>query len=148
VNTILVLCEGNICRSPMAEALLARALPAVQVVSGGLGALAGQPADEMAVRLMRRQGIDISGHRAIQVTREMCLKSDIILVMETVQRHRLEEKYPQANGRIYRLCEFTKRDVPDPYRQTEAAFEEALELIEAGCEQWLQRIRKLSPFAA
>jgi protein-tyrosine phosphatase len=144
MNSILVICEGNICRSPMAQGLLAHALPNIAVHSAGLTAMVGYPADDIAVRLMSERGIDISAHRAMDINREMCLHSDIILVMDTEQRQRLEERYPQACGRIFRLGEFGKFDVPDPYRQPEQAFRQAFALIETSTREWLQRIHKLS----
>ncbi len=94
MKSILVVCEGNICRSPMAQGLLAAALPQVQVHSAGLGALIGSPADETAVRLMQARGIDISAHRATQITRQMCVQADMVLVMDADQRKRLEALYP------------------------------------------------------
>jgi protein-tyrosine phosphatase len=143
MKSILVVCEGNICRSPMAQGLLADALPQAQVRSAGLGALVGMPADETAVRLMREHDIDITGHRAVQITRQMCTQADIVLAMDPEQRKRLEAMYPQACGRIFRLGEYTKRDIPDPYRQSELAFREALSLIDEGVREWLQRIHRL-----
>jgi protein-tyrosine phosphatase len=86
MKSILVICEGNICRSPMAEGILAAALPDTRVRSAGLNALVGNPADDIAVRLMGLRGIDISGHRAVQLSREMCLRSELVLVMSTEQR--------------------------------------------------------------
>jgi protein-tyrosine phosphatase len=143
VKTILVVCEGNICRSPMAQGLLATALPGANVRSAGLGALIGSPADETAVRLMQARGIDISAHRAQQITRVMCMESDVVLVMDAEQRERLEKMYPQARGRVFKVGEYTKRDIPDPYRQPERAFSDALSLIDEGVREWLHRINRL-----
>ncbi len=148
MNSILVVCEGNICRSPMGKGLLQRALPHARVASGGLGALVGSPADEIAVRLMAERGIDISGHRALQVSRDMCLRADLVLTMDNDQRRRLEESYPQACGRIFRVGEFIKQDVPDPYRQSESVFRISLALLEAGVREWLKRIEQLARASA
>jgi protein-tyrosine phosphatase len=143
MKSILVVCEGNICRSPMAEAVLAAALPDTPVRSAGLNALVGSPADDAAVRLMRLRGIDITAHRAAQINRDMCLRSELILVMSIDQKRQLEENYPTSNGRVFRIGEFDKLDVPDPYRQPLAAFESALKLIDQGVRAWVQRIRQI-----
>jgi protein-tyrosine phosphatase len=143
MKSILVVCEGNICRSPMAEGLFSAVLPGVNVRSAGLNALSGTPADKTAVRLMESRRIDITAHRALQITPELCLQADLVLVMSTDQRKRLEEKYPFACGRTFRLDEFGKRDIPDPYRRPEFAFEESLALIDHGVREWLRRIQKI-----
>ena len=143
MKSILVVCEGNICRSPMAQGLLAAALPHISVTSAGLGALSGMPADDTAVRLMRERRIDITAHRAVQINREMCLHADMVLVMDAAQRRRVEALYPLACGRVFRLGDHSKSDVPDPYRQPEKAFRDALVLIDEGVRQWLHRIKKV-----
>jgi protein-tyrosine phosphatase len=143
MKSVLVVCEGNICRSPMAAGLLASALPQARIRSAGLNALTGMPAEEAAVELMKTKGIDITPHRAIQVTRELCMDAELVLVMSAQQRTRLQEKYPFACGRTFRLGEFSKCDIPDPYRQPAAAFRESLRLIEQGVREWLDRIQKI-----
>jgi protein-tyrosine phosphatase len=143
VNSILVVCEGNICRSPMAEGLLAAALPGTAVHSAGLNAVLGAPADEMAVQLMSSRGIDITAHRARQIHRQMCLEADLVFVMEREQRQRLEKTYPEVCGRVFRLGEHVDQDVPDPYRQPAAAFLAALTIIEDGIGHWVNRIHRL-----
>lgn len=127
----------------MAQGLLAAALPQATVLSAGLGALVGMPADDTAVRLMRERSIDITAHRAQQVNRALCTQADLVLVMDTEQRGRLEGLYPQVRGRVFRVGEHGKRDIPDPYRQPEQAFRYALTLIDEGLGEWLHRIQRL-----
>lgn len=105
----------------------------------------GMPADEGAQRLMRLRGLDLSQHRAQQVNREMCRWADLILVMDAEQKRELEKQYPAAYGKIFRIGEHVKQDVPDPYKRGDIAFSEALAIIDEGAQQWLQRIRKLQP---
>jgi protein-tyrosine phosphatase len=142
MKKILVVCEGNICRSPMAQGVLASALPQVRVGSAGIHALSGMPADPTAVRLMQHRGIDITKHRAVQLTRSLCLDTELVLVMSSDQRKSVEDEYPVARGRVFRLGEFNELDVPDPYRHEERVFKEVLQLIEDSAREWLKRIAK------
>jgi len=143
MKSILVVCIGNICRSPMAQALLARELPGVTVSSAGTGALEGYPADAMACRLMAERGLDISAHRARQIGGLQCQQNDLILTMDEGQRRYIAQRYPSAVGKIFTLGAATRTEVPDPFRQDRGAFEHALTLIETGTRAWAQRIRRL-----
>jgi protein-tyrosine phosphatase len=143
MKTVLVVCEGNICRSPMAQGLIATAAPRLSVHSAGLSALSGMPADDAAVRLMGALHIDITSHRAVQITSEACQHADLVLAMTAEQRKLIEQRYPVARGRVFRIAEFSKRDVPDPYRRPEGAFREALALIDQGVREWLRRIDQI-----
>lgn len=144
INSILTICIGNICRSPMAEGLLANALPDVRVNSAGIGALVGHKADPQAVQLMQERGLDISGHVAQQITGFLCQQADLILVMDLEQQRFIETKYINTRGKVFRLAEAFKQDVKDPYRRDREAFEQALNLIEAGSNAWIDRIEKLT----
>jgi len=143
IERILVVCVGNICRSPMAESLLRQALPGRVLASAGMGAPTGEPADPVAVELMQARDLDISRHRARRLQGAMIAESDLVLVMELSQQRQLEQQYPLARGKIFRLCESIKADVADPYRQGRKAFEEAFRLIEQGVESWTARITAL-----
>ncbi len=144
INRILVLCVGNICRSPMAEGLLKQALQGHEVVSAGLGALVGQPADPHGIALMRQQGIDITRHRARQVERWMIAAADVVLVMDMEQKRHLELKYPMCKGKVFRLGEHGKYDIADPYRQEMDAFHESARLIRQGVTAWAERIQAIT----
>jgi protein-tyrosine phosphatase len=141
INNILLVCIGNICRSPMAEGLFRHALPEKQVFSAGLDALVGHAADPHAVALMQARGIDIGEHRARRVEGWMLLESDLILTMDNAQKDYLESRYPAAQGKVMRLGEALRCDIPDPYRQDRHAFKHACELIEQSLELWLNPLR-------
>lgn len=148
IDSILVICVGNICRSPMGEGLVRHALPGYRVSSAGIGALSGEPADPIAVELMQGRGLDIAPHRARQVQPGMLADAGLVLVMELAHQRHLEKQYPLARGKIFRVCESIKTDVPDPYRRGRAAFEDALALIIQGVEAWIPRIHALNPARA
>ncbi len=137
-DRILIVCVGNICRSPMAEGVLrARALArgrALTVESAGIAALVGRPAEPEAVALLATRGVDIASHRARQLTPELASRFDLVLVMEEGHVKAVEALAPALRGRVHRVGKFGGFDVPDPYRRGDAAFAHALHLIERGLD--------------
>jgi protein-tyrosine phosphatase len=129
----------------MAEGLLKHALAASNkgdcvVSSAGLGALVGHYPDPKACQLMMEKGIDISDYRACQLNKEMIRKTDLILVMETAHKIAIEESEPSAKGKVFRLGEWGKFDIPDPYKQDLSVFIESINLIEQGVALWVPKL--------
>jgi protein-tyrosine phosphatase len=129
-RNILLLCTGNICRSPMAEGLMREHLPRHEIFSAGLCALDGAPADPIAVELMWQAGIDISGHRARNLASWMMREADLVLTMDSAQQQYIAQRFPAARDKFTRLGEPCDMDIPDPYRQGLPAFQHAYRLIE------------------
>ena len=127
----------------MAEAMLQEALkekPDISVRSAGIGALVGYPAAEHAVALMNERDLDITGHKAKQLTADMITATDLILVMEAGHKKAIDAQDPTLRGKVYRLGEWRDIDIPDPYRKPRKEFEEALALIELGVTDWAEKI--------
>ena len=120
----------------MAEVLLARRLQDRgidgSVRSAGIAALVGQGADPIALDLMTARGLDLSKHRARQLTPEMIRSADLVLTMERGQQRAVSGMDSSARGRVHRIGRIGGFDVPDPYRRGRTAFEEARALIERG----------------
>lgn len=143
-NEILIVCLGNICRSPMAEGLLnhyarERGLP-LTAQSAGIAAVTGYPADPMAVQLMRERGVDIAAHRARQLTREQITAANLILVMDTKQKATVEANMPEASGKVDCLGRWIGFDIPDPFRGPREEFVASLQLIDHSLRSWLNRL--------
>jgi protein-tyrosine phosphatase len=144
ISEILIVCEGNICRSPMAQGLLANALPGVDVRSAGLNALVGQRADPVACDLMAARGIDIGAHVGRQLELDHVRSAQIVFAMTRAQCRCIEIAHPFAIGKVYRLGHKEQIDVVDPYRLGRDAFEACLTQIECGLEHWLEMIGNLT----
>ena len=128
----------------MAEALLRNALRGqeeITVESAGLGALVDWPASEHAEVLLRERGVDISAHRAQQLTPELVQKADLILVMEAGHKRAIEEQDATARGKVFRFGEWQGRDIADPFRQPREAFADALAKIDEGVASWVEKLK-------
>jgi len=123
VKRILFVCTGNICRSPLAETLLKRALheravEEVSVESAGTGAWDGAPASEGAYLVALERGLDLSSHRARLLTREIVEDASLILTMARHHRARVHEL--GGEGRVHVLGEYVGKngeeaEVGDPF---------------------------------
>ena len=123
MKTILFVCTGNICRSPMAEGLFRAAMKGrgdYRAISAGLGAVDGQPPSTNAVLAARELGIDISGQRSRMLTREVVDQADYIFGMTHSHIETVMMLYPQAAEKTFLLREFDEtldvfeKDISDP----------------------------------
>ena len=138
---ILLVCVGNICRSPSAEVMMRHSLGgrAIQVSSAGLGALVDHGIDPIAQELLEARGLDGSSHRARQVTPQILSVADLILVMEKKHLKRIGEIAPEASGKSFLLGKWQdSTEIPDPYRQQRPAFEHVDKLMGHAVESWKQ----------
>ena len=141
-DSILVVCIGNICRSPTAERLLKQALPHKTISSAGISALAGHAADDTATAVADQNGVSLEGHVVRQLTRELCQQHDLILVMEQKHIDAVTRIAPEVRGKTMLYGHWIKRDIPDPYRQSREAFEFTYDLLADATQAWAQRLKK------
>jgi L-malate glycosyltransferase len=127
-GSILVLCKGNIVRSPFAAALLTRELadgPSIRVRSAGLEATPGNPADPTAQSVAAARGLDLSAHRATPVTHDLVAANDVIFVMDVPQLVALRRRFPAARPKTFLLSSLapdTPLEVHDPLDEDEAVY--------------------------
>ena len=139
-DNILVVCVGNICRSPMAEALLKQRYPDKAIDSAGVGALVGHPADPAALEIMTAQQLDITNHVAKQIDESLAKKADLIFTMSDSQTKWIEERWPFCRGKTFKLGHWQGKDIADPYKHEMSAFETAYQDIVDSLEQWADKI--------
>lgn len=140
-NSILVVCTGNICRSPIGERLLRQQLPGKLVTSAGIHGLEGHPADEDALNVALRHGLSLDGHVARKLTRSQMVKSDLILAMEPQHLHFIAAVAPELRGRSLLFGHWLEQqDIPDPYRKSSEAFEYVFELLGKASQEWARRL--------
>ena len=141
-NKILVVCVGNICRSPTAERLLKSYQPNLIVESAGLGALVGKGADERATSVAQAHNLSLDGHVARQVSGRMCRDYDLILAMEKRHIQALCEIAPEMRGKVMLFGHWDgEREIPDPYRKSREAFEAVYTLLDQSAQQWAQALK-------
>lgn len=142
-KNVMMVCVGNICRSPIAEVLLQEQQPQLKVFSSGLGALVGKPADPNSVELMTDKGIDLNKHIAQQINSVLVSASDLILVMEQGHVDAVQSQFPESRGKVHLIGKWSdNQEIPDPYRKDKAAFASAASLIEAGIDAWQNKLWK------
>ncbi|MCK5675693.1 MAG: low molecular weight protein arginine phosphatase [Verrucomicrobia bacterium] len=122
MKTVLFVCTGNTCRSPMAEALFRHRIGDEmqwEACSAGTFAGAGFPASSNAVEAMRELGINIDGHRSQPITAELVQQANLIVTMTAGHRFELLQNFPKVGNRVFLIKSFgtskVPADIPDPF---------------------------------
>jgi protein-tyrosine phosphatase len=143
-----MVCLGNICRSPTAEAVLRRKLQAagldgrVEVDSAGTGSWhIGSPPDARSQRHAARRGYDLSALRARQVSEDDFHRFDLILAMDHDNLADLQRLAPDGPARA-QVRLFAEVAVPDPYTGGPEGFERVLDLVEACSDAWIEDLSR------
>lgn len=140
-KSILVVCTGNVCRSPIGERLLRQHLPDRYIASAGIFGLEGCPADDSAQDVAWRHGISLDGHVARRLTRNLMQGSDLILVMEPEHLRFIAAMAPEIRGKSLLFGQWLEpKDIPDPYRKSREAFEYVFGLLGKASQEWARRL--------
>lgn len=140
ITSVLFVCTGNICRSPIAQELLIDRFKLknvdVRVSSAGIAALVDHAADIRAQNLIQLIGLDLSAHTARQINEKIAFNSELILVMSSQHKIQVESLFPRVCGRVHRLGHWGGYDVPDPFRRPDIIYDQVLALIQQGVDEW------------
>ena len=140
-NSILVVCTGNICRSPIGERYLRQALPNKKIDSAGISALVGHSADDSAIRIAEKHGISLAGHKGRQFTSALGRQYDLILVMEKSHFEQIGRIAPEVRGKTLLFGQWlSQKEIPDPYRRSDEAFASVYKLIEQAGLRWVEKL--------
>ena len=156
MTRLLVVCLGNICRSPVAEGALRARIEAaglrdvIEVDSCGTGDWhVGDPPDPRAIRSAASHGVDISGLRARRLDDADYRDFDVLLCADASTLRIVRERQPAgATGEIALLLDWVGQgggDVPDPYTGDAAGFESVWQLVDAAAEAVVARHRRGAP---
>lgn len=140
-DSILIVCTGNICRSPIGERFLRREMPNKKIDSAGTGALVNHNADVNAAKIAEEHGLSLEGHKGRQFTASLGRQYDLILVMEKTHIEEIGRIAPESRGKTMLFGQWlNQREIPDPYRKSEEAFSLVYQLIEQAGLRWVEKL--------
>jgi protein-tyrosine phosphatase len=147
VQSVLFVCKGNICRSPLAEvyfqSLVDKDGRRMTVRSAGLETTPGKPAHVKAKGVALEHRLSLEAHATTQVHTELIEKSDLIVVMEIVQKDRIQRLYPKADGKVVLLGRFDSvgsLEIADPYSGTSEDFQSCFQQMSRCCDVLAARL--------
>lgn len=159
---ILFVCTGNTCRSSMAEGIFKYLLEKsdienINVSSAGISAFEGEAANEKAINALIKKGIDIRGHKARQLTKEIIVESDLILTMTEGHKAMILNAATGCLDRVYTLKEFAgiingentkgrNLDIADPFGLDYNSYERSAEEIKEQLNKMIKNINAVSMY--
>lgn len=150
--SVLFVCMGNICRSPLAEGVfreVVRMTAGFDVLVDSAGTHSyhvGQPPDDRAIAAARQRGVDIASLRARAVCQADFDRFDLIVAMDRDNRTLLTQQFRSGTAGLRLFMQYagdSEGDVPDPYYGGLEGFEHALDLVERGAQALLAELRQL-----
>jgi protein-tyrosine phosphatase len=149
-RSILFVCTGNICRSPLAEGVFRDlAPPSMLVDSAGLGSWhVGEPPDVRSIKVAARHGLEIGSQVCRMVTAGDFSQFEVILGMDRSHVAALERQRPEgASARValfMQFCAGKQLDVPDPFYGDMSDFEKVYGMVRAAAEDWFKATGRAS----
>ena len=147
VQSVLFVCLGNICRSPLAEAyfrsLVEREGGRITVRSAGLETTPGKPADDRAKAIALEHRLSLDAHATTQVHMELLDQSDLIVVMEIAQKDRVQRLSPRSKGKVVLLGRFDSKgslEIADPYCGASEDFISCFQQVSRCCDNLASRL--------
>lgn len=149
---VMLICTANICRSPLAEALLRQKLVTQSdstdwtVDSAGTWATLERGAARFTIQMAQERGLDLSNHRARMLDAPMLNKADLVLCMTASHVEAICLEFPEAKQKTYQLSEMIGKrfDVPDPYGGGLADYQQMAEDVTRLLDAGLPRIVELA----
>jgi protein-tyrosine phosphatase len=142
-RNLLVVCYGNVCRSPYMQAVLQRALPDVRVQSAGFVG-PGRPVPPFALAVSAKRGLDLSEFRSRPLLPAIVRKADLILVMDAYQARHVAQYFGVSAKRIIVAGDLDPvpgqtRAIADPWEQPEEVFVSSFDRLDR-CAATLVRL--------
>jgi protein-tyrosine phosphatase len=121
--------------------LLRKILPNKKIDSAGVAAVKGFPADASAIRVAEKHHLSLDGHQGKQFTSTLGRQYDLILVMEHSHLEEVSRIAPEVRGKTMLLGHWLQgKQIPDPYRKSDEAFESVYQLIDQSCKHWAKKL--------
>ncbi len=152
--TVLLVCTGNTCRSPMAEAILRRLLserfakqfaegqpPPAVAISAGLSAFPGGPASAEAISVMKQRGLSLVHHQSRALSDRLIMQADLVLTMTKSHRNAIVQRWPELSSKTHLLSN-NQGDVSDPFGGSEAVYAACAVQIEQYLRGWVDQIEE------
>ncbi|TVQ83225.1 MAG: hypothetical protein EA380_00175 [Phycisphaeraceae bacterium] len=149
-RTILFVCTGNTCRSPMASAIARDLLKSdasgldTRVLSAGIATGPGAPASPEAVEAMRKMGIALDSHASRPLTRELLTQADIVFAMTLSHRARILQLDPESAEKVH-LLDPSDADVDDPFGQSQEVYDSTAKRMSALIRERMAQLDALDP---